>query len=50
MRHFVGGYAVGVVVIFFWVLERAKQNAGYSFAAGVIFGWIFGLAAWGLLP
>jgi len=50
MKHFIGGYAFLAIVVFFWCLERAKAKGGDALIAGVVFGWVGGLAAWGLLP
>lgn len=50
MKHFIGGYAFGSVFIIAWGLERAKRDMGDCIILAALTGWIFGLAAWGLLP
>lgn len=49
MKHFIGGYALGFIIVLFWGLERARINVGDSSILAAIFGIAFGLAAWGLL-
>lgn len=49
MKHFIGGYAFGFIVVLFWGLERAHRNAGDSSILASILGVAFGIAAWGLL-
>jgi hypothetical protein len=49
MKHFIGGYALGFIITFFWSMERARRGGGDSMVFAAIIGLPFGLAAWGLM-
>lgn len=50
MKHFIGGWALGFVVVFFYSLERCKKNGLEGIILGLVFGLPFAFLAWGLLP
>ena len=55
MKHLIGGYSVGFIILFAWIMERGsydggRVNAGIALILASIFAVPFGLAAWGLLP
>ena len=54
MKHLIGGYCVGFIALFYWIMERGsydgqRVNAGIALILASIFAIPFGLATWGLL-
>lgn len=53
MKHFIGGFAVGLILAIRGIpADNDKSNVAYaaSFVAHMFIASIFGLMAWGLLP
>ena len=53
MKHFIGGWAAGLILLSFMMI-RATMKAGKSNSVDLIplaiYAVVFGLAAWGLWP
>ena len=50
MKHFIGGWALGVILVAWFVLFKTKNDLLDGILAGLLTGWIVGLAVWGLWP